>query len=370
MRLLTLERPFPAEGRYPSDPYVGPHVCAECHPGESALYARSGHAQTLGSAGSRAVARRLDGTTVADPEHSEVSWGYRYRDGDLHIARTAQGKVEECVAEYAFGSGHHATTFVNVIDPKIPAILEHRITYYTKDRALGLTPGHDTQPPPPGLTPLGGVLPARDARKCFGCHTTQTSARDDKQKIDDATMIPNVSCERCHGPGRAHVEAARRGAPDAELELPFGTDRFTADSLLMLCGTCHRHPSKARPGQIRADNPQLARFQPVGILASRCFRGEWGRIQLRHLPRSPFAIIQGSRGISRSACPAIRGAALNPRNRRPNHPDCRSPRRRSRHPPAPSPRAAIASTATCLASRRASTSSSPTTGSASDGPVR
>ncbi len=276
VRLLTLERPFPAEGRYPSDPYVGPHVCAECHPGESALYARSGHAQTLGSAGSRAVARRLDGTTVADPEHSEVSWGYRYRDGDLHIARTAQGKVEECVAEYAFGSGHHATTFVNVIDPKIPAILEHRITYYTKDRALGLTPGHDTVPPPPGLTPLGGVLPARDARKCFGCHTTQTSALDDKQKIDDATMIPNVSCERCHGPGRAHVEAARRGAPDAELALPFGTDRFTADSLLMLCGTCHRHPSRARPGQIRADNPQLARFQPVGILASRCFRESGG----------------------------------------------------------------------------------------------
>ena len=35
-------------------------------------------------------------------------------------------------------------------------------------------------------------------------------------------MIPNVTCERCHGPGRAHVEAARREDRDSEFSLPFG----------------------------------------------------------------------------------------------------------------------------------------------------
>jgi hypothetical protein len=119
------------------------------------------------------------------------------------------------------------------------------------------------------------MLAARDARNCFGCHTTQTSARADRA-IDEETLIPNVSCERCHGPGRAHVEAARRGAPDAALELPFGRDRFTADSLLTLCGTCHRHPSRFDPGQMRPDDPHMARFQPIGILHSRCFRESGG----------------------------------------------------------------------------------------------
>ncbi len=275
VRLLSLDRPFPAEGRYPSDPYVGPRVCAECHPGEFALYSRSGHAQTLGPPSRRAIARQLDGNTIIDPENAEVSWSYQYRDGQLHIRRQARDKVEECIAEYAFGSGHHALTFVNVIDPTIPAILEHRITYYTRQHALGLTPGHNAQPRPPNLTPLGGVSSSRNARKCFGCHSTQTSAFDN-QPIDEKTLIPNVSCERCHGPGRAHVEAARRGANDPELELPFGTGRYTADALLMLCGTCHRHPSRSRPGQIRPDDPHLARFQPVGILESRCFRESGG----------------------------------------------------------------------------------------------
>ena len=117
-------------------------------------------------------------------------------------------------------------------------------------------------------------------------------------------MIPNVSCERCHGPGRAHVEAARRGAPDAELELPFGPDRFTAESLLMSCGTCHRHPSRSHPGQIRPDDPHLARFQPVGILQSRCFRESGGAFSCVTC-HDPHARASSDRlRIWRSACRA------------------------------------------------------------------
>jgi hypothetical protein len=229
----------------------------------------------LRPAGERSLARRLDGTEAADPEHPDVLWRYRYRDGQLHIARTAEGQVEEFLAQYAFGSGHHATTFMTVIHPGIPKILEHRLTYFAREQALGLTPGHGARAHLGGVTPRGGVLLADDARKCFGCHTTQTSARPDRA-IDEETLIPNVSCERCHGPGKAHVEAARRGAPEAELELPFGPGRFTAEGLLRLCGTCHRHPSRLEPDKIRPDNPHMARFQPVGMLQSRCFRESGG----------------------------------------------------------------------------------------------
>ena len=251
VRLLTLDRPFPAEGRFARDPYIGPTVCAECHPGEAASHSRSGHATTLRPAGRLALSRRLDGTTVADPELPDVLWSYRFRDGALHIARKSQGKVEECIADYAFGSGHHATTFVSVIDPEIPAILEHRLTYYANAGALGLTPGHDIKPPPPGLTPHGGVPPARDTRACFGCHATQISARG-SQRIDETMMIPNVTCERCHGPGRAHVAAARRGASESELSLPLGPGRWTAPELLRFCGECHRHPVDLAPSRSAA----------------------------------------------------------------------------------------------------------------------
>src|SRR5437660_6986223 len=41
VRLLTIDRPFPAGGRFASDPYIGTRVCAECHPGEAAQHSRS-----------------------------------------------------------------------------------------------------------------------------------------------------------------------------------------------------------------------------------------------------------------------------------------------------------------------------------------
>jgi Cytochrome c554 and c-prime len=275
VRLLTVDLPFPKGGRFAADPYAGSRVCSECHPGEAALQSRSGHARTLSPVGRLPLARRLDGTTVRDPLVAEVIWSYRLRDGQLHLERKTPGQVEECILEYAFGSGHHATTFVNVIDPRLPAILEHRLTYYPREDAVGITPGHIASARPPWITAHGSAPPPDLARRCFSCHATQVSAGVDPA-IDMTTMIPNVTCERCHGPGRAHVAAARRGAPEAELSLPFGLDRWSAEGVLALCGDCHRHPSFAHPEQIRPDDPRLVRFQPIGIMQSKCYTKSGG----------------------------------------------------------------------------------------------
>ncbi len=279
--LISFDRPFPAEGRYVADPYIGSKVCSECHPAESALYSRSGHAATLIPAGRLEISRRLDGTTVTDPEMPEVRWSYHYSEGTLHIERQAVSQVQKWVADYAIGSGRHALTYVSMIDPRGPQVLEHRLTYYRREGGkgeLGLTPGHDTHPAPMWQKAHGGELPPRVARECFRCHATQLAAGDDDQRFDEETLIPNVSCERCHGPGKAHVAAARRRAKAPELVLPFGHERWTAESLLTMCGACHRLPSPAQAAQIRTNNPGLVRFQPVGIMQSLCYQKSAGAL--------------------------------------------------------------------------------------------
>src|SRR5262249_49533477 len=104
---------------------------------------------------------------------------------------------------------------------------------------------------------------------------TRTSVAGDSA-LDFKTLIPNVSCERCHGPGRAHVEAARAGKTD--LKMPFGLDSWTAESQLRLCGQCHRHPDRAPPGGVYPENRQLARFQPVGLMQSKCYTRSGGQL--------------------------------------------------------------------------------------------
>jgi Cytochrome c554 and c-prime len=43
---------------------------------------------------------------------------------------------------------------------------------------------------------------------CFACHATGVGTA-----TDVSGMQPGVRCERCHGPGRQHVESAKSGAP-------------------------------------------------------------------------------------------------------------------------------------------------------------
>jgi Cytochrome c554 and c-prime len=274
---LAISKDVPSGGRYRGDPYIGHRVCAECHPGEYALFTRSGHAQTIRSASERRISDQLAGRTVPDPERPDVRWTYAKEKGEFLVQRRDAGKIERFVIDYAVGSGHHATTFVTVLDLDPAKILEHRLTYYTREGTLGITPGQTGGPGTPGMTPAGAELSDRDTIDCFGCHATQLSAHA-YLKLDPLMMIPNVTCEKCHGPGRAHVEAARRGVGAGYLSMPMGLDGWTVQSQLELCGRCHRHPSRALPQELIADDPFLARFQPVGLSQSRCFKESAGRL--------------------------------------------------------------------------------------------
>lgn len=264
--------------RPPGDPYVGAKACAECHPGEYALYTSSGHGRTLRPAGTRLVGRNLDGSMIDDPEQPGVAYAYEHDGERFFIER--DGPDDESLrflVDFALGSGHHATTFVSVTnpDPVQLTLLEHRLTHYHEGDRLGVTPGQAEGLAIPGLVPWGRVLTGSEAVKCLRCHSTRISRYSDKW-VDFETLIPNVSCERCHGPGRDHIDAARRGVLD--LSMPLGYDRWTSDDLMRACGDCHRHPDKAPPGRLIADDPLLARFQPVGLSQSRCYTESGGAL--------------------------------------------------------------------------------------------
>jgi hypothetical protein len=250
--------------------YVGNRECRECHPGETALHSRSGHARTLRPAAGIELAHWMDGRSVPDPERPGVNWSYALEGGKLAATRTEGGRSERFPLDYAFGSGHHATTFVTLTDPDPdhPVAREHRLTYFDGAKSLGMTPGQASPTPAAGTTTVGRVLTSPESLRCFDCHTTITSSQG-QSILDSATMVLNISCERCHGPGRRHVEAARRG--DEDLAMPLGPGRVTAPEQMLFCGGCHRHPSQLRPGEIRADNPDLIRFQPVGLMQSACY---------------------------------------------------------------------------------------------------
>ena len=151
------------------------------------------------------------------------------------------------------------------------------MTVFAHKGVPDITPGQAADGKQEGLEPSGRRYTDANALKCFECHTTLLSDRG-PSVLDESTMIPNVGCERCHGPGKSHVEAARAGAPDVKLAMPFGPGRSTTDEQMRMCGACHRVPSMGDASLIRTDNPVLVRFQPVGLMQSACYRKSAGAV--------------------------------------------------------------------------------------------
>src|SRR5262245_55162531 len=56
--------------------HVGAVTCGNCHPGEAALQARSGHSRTLRQAVEGIPAEWLAGRTFRDPEQPDVAWSF------------------------------------------------------------------------------------------------------------------------------------------------------------------------------------------------------------------------------------------------------------------------------------------------------
>jgi hypothetical protein len=271
-------RPLTVAGSTLADPrFVGSSACRECHPGEHALHNGSGHARTLRRAATPEVADRLVGREAPDPDQTGVTWRYRLEGDRLVAERLEAGKVERFPLELALGSGQHAVTFVTRLErpSTSPEGLEHRLTYFASDGRLGLTPGQETGGKSTDKSPGGARLTPAVLRDCLECHGTPTT--NARGGLDPTTLVPNVTCERCHGPGLDHIAAARAGPADTNtLVMPFGPGRNTGPEQVMLCGRCHRIPEMVPPETIRAKDPVLARFPPVGLVQSACFQGSRG----------------------------------------------------------------------------------------------
>jgi hypothetical protein len=306
----------PGSGWAPRESYAGSESCAGCHPGEFAAHTRSGHARTLRRAAQTAQAKLLAGSTFVDPERRDVTWSYALRDDQFWTERHEGANIERYLIDYAFGSGHHATTFVTLTDrtPHRPTMIEHRLTVYAHGDAPDITPGQgqarglDRE----GMGPSGRHYTTALTLKCFECHTTTVSDLG-PLVLDEATMIPQVGCERCHGPGRAHAQARRLGAEEKAMAMPFGGRRSKPADEIRLCGACHRLPETVDRAMILPENPTLVRFQPVGLMQSACYQKSQGTLSCStchdphaktstDLPAYEAVCLSCHQGSQRTAC--------------------------------------------------------------------
>jgi len=113
--------------------------------------------------------------------------------------------------KWALGLGSAGQTYVFEYEG---ALYESLVSYYQALDGLDITMGDQNIQPTTLMEAAGRRQSPNEAASCLGCHTTDSQVDG---KLNLATLIAGVQCERCHGDSTAHVEgfAKGRAAPSA-----------------------------------------------------------------------------------------------------------------------------------------------------------
>lgn len=267
--------------------HLGDAACSQCHPDQMQAHSASGHSHTFRAAADVDFISELNGLRFRDPKR-DVEFHYLADQQSLSVTLPALFGDEPFPLDYAFGSGLHAVTFVTLVpDLSVPGEslgVEHRMSWIT-----GSGPGVTPQTLPEELHSdveyFGRLLAGERLERCFGCHTTTCRIQD--QRLVD--LRPNVGCERCHGPGKRHVQAVNAGAEDLAIRVTRPTDDAAAE--VAACAECHRGAERVPPEELFAENSMLVRFQPIGLVQSACYLRSEGKLGCSscHDPHAPAA---------------------------------------------------------------------------------
>ena len=234
---------FPGFSLPDSNGYVGNQACAGCHAAIFESYSKSSMAHASGPA--------MENLTSADFVHQksnvhfqiyakdEKVWLSFERPGDPEV----QGKRELL---YFIGSGWRGRSYLFAVDG---FLFESPVNWYTNRHVWDMAPAYGN------ATQIPMNLPAFTS--CLHCHVSgmQPPSQGTENRYPSPPFsYAGVACERCHGPGAAHVKG---GA----IVNPAKLDPVRRDAVCMQCHLegraaierAGRHVYEYRPGQQLSD---------------------------------------------------------------------------------------------------------------------
>jgi predicted CXXCH cytochrome family protein len=246
--------------------YIDSGVCASCHSEIAESFSKTGMGRSFGIAEVAAPRAEFNNQTVYN-KASDTYYTMFGRDGKLFERRYQIGYrgertniVDEQI-DYVIGSGNHAHTFLH--RDSEGRLIELPVTWYSEGQGYwAMSPGYDRK----DQEDFRRAIPA----ECMFCHNgyaRPSSAFNHKDLEPPAfpASLPNgIDCQRCHGPGRKHVEAVRANAPGAVIRAAIvNPERLSRERQLEVCMECHLETSSSHmPNEIRRYDRAVFSYRP------------------------------------------------------------------------------------------------------------
>jgi Flp pilus assembly protein TadD len=249
--------------------YVDPAECARCHQDVAATYRKTGMGRSFSKASAANAPEDFSRANTLEHGASGLRYTMLERNGELFQRRSQTGadggetnEMEERI-DYVIGSGNHSRSYLH--RAANGQLIELPVSWYAEDKGYwAMSPGYDWKHQKDfrrAITP-----------ECMFCHngypqdTTLLSGEnaDMDRSIFPENLPEGIDCQRCHGPGRAHVEAASAQNPDAEKvrATVVNPARLGRDRQLEVCMQCHLETSRHEPNEQRSFDRTTFSYRP------------------------------------------------------------------------------------------------------------
>ena len=218
--------------------YAAPAACPACHRAIAETYALTGMGRSFRSV--KSALPEFRGQTFRH-EASDQYFIASVRRNKPYLRRfqkVADGSIInslEKAVDYVIGSGNHAQTYLN--RTPVGNLIELPLTWYSeKGGSWNMSPAYDRAGPfrlqPQDHLSLH-VLPQRLPRG---------SPRADEWDgtVFTGVLPEGIDCQRCHGPGRGHIQAVQQARPLEQVRATIvNPSRLTRDRQIEVCMQCH-----------------------------------------------------------------------------------------------------------------------------------
>jgi Flp pilus assembly protein TadD len=248
--------------------YVDPKLCESCHADVAKTYRKTGMSRSFSRPTMDTVIE--DYTTANSFVHKASGLKYTMieRDSKFYQRRSVvdfDGKESDVLEEqvdYVIGSGNHARAYLH--RTKQGKLVQLPVSWYVENSGSWfMSPSFDRADQ---LDMHGTIAP-----ECVFCHTGypmvagESGAVPYDEQILPAKLAEGIDCQRCHGPGAAHVAAATSSKADmatirSKIVNPAPLSR---ERQLEVCMECHLETSAHHvPSAILNYDRNLYSFRP------------------------------------------------------------------------------------------------------------
>jgi predicted CXXCH cytochrome family protein len=252
----------------PSSGYVNPAMCAGCHQDIAKTYQLTGMGHSLYRPTAENVAEDYKTHNTVYNEPSGLSYTMVEHDGNFYQRRSEKGfdgsetNVIEEQIDYIIGSGNHARSYLHRgVDGRL---IELPVSWYAADSGYwAMSPGYDRK----GQEDFRRAIPG----ECVLCHNgLPLKGSYPERSSTGLSVFPKeipegIDCQRCHGPGGAHVRAALTAhTPREKIQQAIvNPARLNRDRQLEVCMQCHLETSSSlMPNEIRRYNREIDSYRP------------------------------------------------------------------------------------------------------------